>query len=161
MLKKVNLNKGLELLAFLILSSLIFIIFVQVFTRRFFETIPIWSGEETANLLLMWLVAIGAGIAAARNSHLAMNYVVEKMPERFQKSIHVLIYGVICIFLAIVAVVSIDLAWGGRFSTTSRLNLSMFWFQISIFIGALIMFFYYIKHFVSTIMRKTNINDEK
>lgn len=154
-LKKIKVESIYEMLAFFIMVLLILIIFIQVFSRRFLSTIPAWSTQETASLLLMWLVAIGASLAAAKNSHLAMNYLVDKLSNRLKKIVELGIYVFVTIFLVIVAIFSFDLAWANRSSTTPRLDISMFWLQISIFVGAVTMSGYYVVHLWHTIKMLT------
>lgn len=151
MWKKLKFKNLLEFIAFLIMVSLIVIMAVQVFARQFLSTIPSWSGEETANFLLIWTVNIGAGIAAGQNAHLALDYLINLFSHQKQRIVEILVYLIVIIFLGVIAVISFQLAWSGRFATTSRLNLSMFWFQSSISAGAMIMLYYYIKHFFAII----------
>lgn len=153
MQRKLSFANIIEILSFIALMFLIFIMFVQVFARKFLPSIPIWSGEEMATLLLIWLANIGGALAASRDSHISMDYFVEKMSERNRLKVLTVVYFVICIFLVCIAVVSFQLAWGGRFSYTARLGLSMFWIQISIFFGMVTMLWFYAKHFVTTIMK--------
>ncbi|OZU88054.1 hypothetical protein CIL03_13045 [Virgibacillus indicus] len=145
---KISLMKVLEALAFIIVIALVSIMFVQVFARQFLDRIPVWSGEEVATLLLIWLTNIGAAIAAGNDSHLSMDYFFDLFPERLQNIFKVVVYGIVCVFLIFIAVISIDLAWSGRFSFSARLDISMFWYQSSIFVGMTIMFYYYTKLFI-------------
>ncbi|WP_422122480.1 TRAP transporter small permease [Planococcus sp. X10-3] len=154
MRKKLDFITVLEFIAFILVVSLVFIMFVQVFSRKFLDTIPVWSGEEVATLLLIWLVNVGAGIAAGRNTHIAMDYVVEKLPENLRRATEIFVYAVICVFLAVIAWVSFQLAWEGRNAFTARLNISMFWIQISIFSGLAIMFYYYAKLLIDSIGKR-------
>lgn len=154
MRKKLEFIKVLEFIAFVLVVSLVFIMFVQVFSRKFLDTIPVWSGEEVATLLLIWLVNIGAGIAAGHNTHIAMDYVVEKLPENLRRATEIIVYVVICVFLAVIAWVCLQLAWEGRNAFTARMNISMFWIQISIFSGLAIMFYYYVKLLIDSISKR-------
>lgn len=147
--KSLKFTKLLEIFAFVLMSSLIFIMVVQIFARQFLGSIPTWSGEEAANFLLIWTVNIGAAIAAGKNSHLAVDYFVSKISKKKQAIVEIFVFILVSIFLIAMSFISFQLAWSGRFATTSRLNLSMFWFQISFTVGSLIMFLYYIKHSLS------------
>lgn len=155
-MKKVELVKLLEIIAVGLVLTLVAIMFVQVFARKFLSSIPVWSGEEVATLLLIWVTNIGAAIAAANNSHLSMDYFFEKLPNSIRAPLQIVIYAIICIFLIGIAIVSINLAWSGRFASTARLNISMFWIQGSIFVGMSIMFYYYCKHLFKSILSFTN-----
>ncbi|MCL7745704.1 TRAP transporter small permease [Halalkalibacter alkaliphilus] len=151
MLRRFKLINFLEFTAFLLVISLVFIMFVQVFARQFFDKIPIWSGEEVATLLLIWLVNIGAAVAAGRNTHISMDYIVEKFPQQWRNRIEIVVYTVICLFLLTVGVILFQLAWSGRGASTARLNISMFWIQISMFVGMIIMSYYYVKLLIKSI----------
>ncbi|GAE27741.1 C4-dicarboxylate transport system permease small protein [Halalkalibacter wakoensis JCM 9140] len=150
MRKKLTLTNMLEVLAFLTMITLIFTMVVQVFARYLLPRIPAWSGEEVTTLLLIWLAFIGAGIAAGRMSHISVDFLIEKLPENIKLVATRVIYVIICIFLLYFAYLSFQLAWEGRVSRTPRLGISMFWIQISIFTGAVIMLYYYFKHLVQT-----------
>lgn len=163
MLKRLKFSKVLEFIAFALMSALIIIMVVQVFARQFLSVIPVWSGEETANFLLTWIVGIGAGLAAAKNSHLAMDYFIDILKPKRQRVVEVLVYLIVSIFLALIMVISFQLAWSGRSATTARLDISMFWLQSSISVGSLIMLCYYIKHFIvslKTLKKSRNNNSD-
>ncbi|MEC2071408.1 TRAP transporter small permease [Alkalihalophilus marmarensis] len=151
MVKKFEFIKVLEFTAFLLVVSLVFIMFVQVFARQFFDRIPVWSSDEVATLLLIWLVNIGAAIAAGRNTHISMDYIVDKFPEKWRKGTEIVVYACICIFLLAVGIILLQLAWSGRFASTARLNISMFWIQISMVVGMITMFYYYVKLLIKAI----------
>ncbi|RSL33645.1 TRAP transporter small permease [Salibacterium salarium] len=153
MFTKFKFKNFLELVAFIIIFALITIMFVQVFARKFLPQIPIWSGEEMSTLLLMWLASLGASIAAGRYSHISMDYLVEKFSEKNRSKIMILVNFMICLFLLVIGIVSLQLAWENRFTETSRLDLSMFWMQISITVGMIIMLYYYTKHLLVTIIK--------
>jgi TRAP-type transport system small permease protein len=161
-MRKTEFVKILEFVAFLITIALVFIMFVQVFARQFLPSIPVWSGEETASLLLIWLAMVGAAIAAAKNAHISMDFLFEKIPDGKKPYVEVIVYSVICLFLIGMAIISFQLAWANRTSTTARLNLSMFWIQGSIAFGMSIMFIYYVKHVITSfrkLVRKEGIDN--
>ncbi|WP_332695214.1 TRAP transporter small permease [Halalkalibacter lacteus] len=160
MFRRFKLINVLEFTAFLLVISLVSIMFVQVFARQFFDKIPVWSGEEVATLLLIWVVNIGAAIAAGRNTHISMDYIVDKFPEKWRKIIEVVVYSIICVFLITIGWILFQVAWSGRSATTARLNISMFWIQISMSVGMIIMFYYYVKLLIKSIssLRGKDIN---
>ncbi|SDI41796.1 TRAP transporter small permease [Natribacillus halophilus] len=162
MIGRINATNILGLVSFILIGLLIFIMAVQIFARQFLATVPAWSGEEAANFLLMWSICIGAGLAAGRNSHLAVDYFIDRFSVKKQRIIEVFIYLIISVFLLIIMMVNFQLAWDGRFATTPRLNLSTFWFQVSISASAFIMLYFYIKHLVNTIkLIKNNFSIKK
>jgi TRAP-type transport system small permease protein len=152
MFKMLKVANILQFISFILLSLLIFIMAVQVFARQFLGSIPVWSGEEATNLLLVWIINIGAGLAAGKNSHLAMDYFVNKFSAKNKQVIELLIYTIVITFLTVIMVVNFQLAWAGRFAVSARLDISTFWFQISFSVGALIMLGYYIYH-LSVVIR--------
>lgn len=156
MLKSFKFSSLLEIFAFVLMASLIIIMVVQIFARQFLSSVPTWSGEETANFLLIWTVNIGAALAAGKNSHLAVDYFVSKFSLKKQRIVEVFVFLIVSIFLVMIAYISFQLAWSGRFTTTARLNLSMFWFQISFSVGSVIMLFYYVKYFIANLRTLKN-----
>jgi TRAP-type C4-dicarboxylate transport system permease small subunit len=68
--------------AFLVLT--IADILLGVFQRYFLGSSMIWS-EEVARFSLLWLVMLGATGAFLRGDHMAIDFVIKKMPVPLQK----------------------------------------------------------------------------
>lgn len=78
------LDTALETFALLALLSMILIVTMQVFTRKFFNFVFFWS-EEVTLLLLVWFAFMGMAIGFRENLHLAMESITDVFPKWFNK----------------------------------------------------------------------------
>lgn len=71
----------LENFAITALVSMILIVCMQVFTRKFFNFVFFWS-EEITLLLLVWFGFMGIAIGFREGLHLAMDSITEYLPKK-------------------------------------------------------------------------------
>lgn len=82
------------LLAGITLAILVFITFVGVLMRYFFDAPFVWQ-EEVQLWCAVWLVFIGAGAAFRSGGHVAIEFVVERLPRPLRRTVEVLGYFVV------------------------------------------------------------------
>jgi TRAP-type C4-dicarboxylate transport system permease small subunit len=70
--------EGIVIAAFLIFVA---ITFGQVVLRYGFGRPLTWS-EEVSRYLFVWVVFVGAGVAARQNGHIALDFLVNRFPPR-------------------------------------------------------------------------------
>jgi TRAP-type transport system small permease protein len=98
------LRRSAEALLAITLAVMVICVFANVVLRYVFGT-GIVIAEELSRLLFVWLVAIGAILAAADRQHLGLDILTARLPERAQ--------GWLRRFVdAVVAGVLIVLIWG-------------------------------------------------
>ncbi len=71
-------------------SGIFLCVLAQVVLRYAFNNPLTWS-EELARYLFIWCAFLGWIIASRRRSHLAMTFVVERMPRRAQTAVAVVV----------------------------------------------------------------------
>ena len=71
-------------------SGIFLCVIAQVVLRYVFNNPLTWS-EELARYLFIWCAFLGWLVASRRNSHLAMTFVVERLPRSAQRGIAVVI----------------------------------------------------------------------
>ena len=87
------------------LLFMIAIVGVSVFLRYVLKS-PLIAGMNFATLLLVWMSFFGASYVYREKGHIALEFIVNRFPENFQRWITVSIYSVIAISLIIIVVQS-------------------------------------------------------
>ncbi|TCL38142.1 TRAP-type C4-dicarboxylate transport system permease small subunit [Anaerospora hongkongensis] len=77
----VTVDTWLETFALLALLSMIFIVTMQVVTRKLFNFVFFWS-EEVTLLLLVWFAFMGMAIGFREGLHLAMDTIDSFLPSK-------------------------------------------------------------------------------
>jgi len=90
----------------IILGVLIILVALQVVMRVVFLS-PLIGAEELARYFLICVVFIGAPFAARTGGHIRMEELIQRLPEKFQKALHVFIHLSAVIVFAIVTVGSV------------------------------------------------------
>ncbi len=79
-----------EILAGLCLSAMILIVLIQIFLRNFFQT-GIGGADPLVRHLVLWVVFLGAGIAAKDNSHISINFLSKSLPPKANKAVEFIV----------------------------------------------------------------------
>jgi len=74
-------DEALESFSMLALLSMVIIVVVQVFTRKFFNFVFFWS-EEVTLLLLGWFTYMGIAIGFREHLHLEMDMLANLLPSK-------------------------------------------------------------------------------
>ena len=96
-----------ENLAALFMGGLLFILFLQVFTRYVLNDPLAWT-EEAARYVYVYIVFLGASAAISDRSHVGIDYFAKALPIRAQWIVSLLVNLAILIVLALLAY------WGWR-----------------------------------------------
>jgi len=73
-----RLAAGLEALLFTLVLALLALVLLQVLTRYVLQAAIPWT-EEVARMVLVWMVMIGAVIAAEHNEHYVINFLSSRL----------------------------------------------------------------------------------
>lgn len=76
------------------------LVFLNVLLRYVFNYALSWA-DEVITYSLLWLVFLGAGVAARRGAHISMEAVLTLLPARFQRANAVFV-NVVCAGLSVV-----------------------------------------------------------
>ena len=79
-------ERSIDAAAIVAFTGIFLCVFLQVILRYVFNSPMTWS-EELARYLFIWCAFLGWIIASRRNSHLAMNFAIERLPQRVQAGI--------------------------------------------------------------------------
>lgn len=80
--KLTKINKGLEALVVANLAIMTAMVFLNVILRYGFNS-GITMTEELSRVLFVWLTFIGAVLAFSHDEHVSVNFLVQKLPNRF------------------------------------------------------------------------------
>lgn len=86
-----------EYLGLASLMAMILIITGQVFTRQVLNASLFWSGE-TSLILMVWVGFIGIAIGFRERSHIAIEILVQRLPETAQEVVGFIIHALIFAF---------------------------------------------------------------
>ncbi|MGL4566971.1 MAG: TRAP transporter small permease [Fusobacteriaceae bacterium] len=79
-----KMEKLMEYMGMVLLSSMILIIGGQVVSRYFFKFTPRWS-EELALLCMIWFSFIGMAIGVKMGIHISIEYFMDRAPKSVKK----------------------------------------------------------------------------
>lgn len=83
-------ERTIDAAAIVVFSGILLCVLLQVFFRYVLNDPLTWS-EELARYLFIWCAFLGWILASRRHSHLAMSFVVERLPSRAQAAIAIAI----------------------------------------------------------------------
>ncbi|MCW2131856.1 TRAP transporter small permease [Arthrobacter sp. VKM Ac-2550] len=99
-------DKLLAVACVVLFAVLVVTVVWQVFTRQVIQDPSAWT-SELAQYLFVWLGLFGAALVFAERGHIAVDFVVRKLPERAERAVAVFVQMVIVVFAAVI------LIWGG------------------------------------------------
>lgn len=79
-------DRSLDLLLFLVLAAMAAVVFVNVFCRFVLQFSLSWA-DEVAQVLMVWLTFLGAGVAMRDRMHYAFDYLVRRLPAGWQPGV--------------------------------------------------------------------------
>lgn len=81
-----RLDLTLDALLFAVLAAMAGIVFVNVFCRFVLKFSLSWA-DEMAQVLMVWLTFLGAGVAMRDRMHYAFDYLVKSLPGRWRRRV--------------------------------------------------------------------------
>lgn len=117
-----------EIVLFGMILAMIAVTTLQITCRLFFDAL-IWS-EEFTTYLLVASSLLGAAVGFKRGAHIAVTFVVSKLPEGFRKAVSLLVQCVGVAFFAVVAYYGADLMKSEALQTTPAMGISMTWIYL-------------------------------
>lgn len=112
------------------------VITITAVTMRYFFGSPLQWTEEVSGLLMVWIVMIG-GVAAERDKeHLSIPLLLDCLPKKAGTLINLLVCAVSIAGLLYMAFLAYELAMMAKFKRTQILQISWFWIDIAVTVGA-------------------------
>jgi len=139
----INLLAGIvEKIGVIIFTLMIFVIIAEVIFRFLLKNPLFWSGE-LARYLHIWVVFLGAFVAAQEDKHIKVGYLLEKMSPLLKKWVWKGILLVICCTLAVVCygvTILLKILW---FSKSPVIGLPIPLVYVSLLLGMFLMLVFY------------------
>ena len=107
-----KLFRAIEILIAIFLGVMIFFTFLNVVLRQF--GMGFAQTEEISRICFIYLIYLGAIIAARENQHLMFDTLMLKLPEKGQRVLYAIIQLIIIWLMATLANGSITNAWNNR-----------------------------------------------
>ncbi|MEA4953425.1 hypothetical protein SDC9_46065 [bioreactor metagenome] len=121
-------NTVSEVVLFGMILAMIAVTTLQIVCRIFFDAL-IWS-EELTTYLLVASSLLGAAVGFKRGSHIAVTFLVNKLPETPRKAVSVFVQCLGVFFFAVVAYYGADLMKSEAMQTTPAMGISMTWIYV-------------------------------
>ncbi len=137
---RVRLYQGLEAVIFVLVLMILGFVFTQVFTRYVLHTPVNWL-EEAARMTLVWLVMLGAAVAAERREHYVINVITLQLPRQIALVLLIMTNLLAVVFLAILTVKGFEYFRSGMASYYVSLNVPRGYIYIAVPIGSILMAF--------------------
>lgn len=146
---KEGLDRALEWTCFGLFVVLVATVTWQVFTRQVLNSPSSWS-EELAKYTFVWLGLFGAALVFGERGHIAVDFLVRRLPLAPQKAVGLLSHVLVLAFTALVLVyggISIAaLAWD---QTIPALPVTAGHMYLAIPVSGVLTLFYCVHHLVT------------
>jgi len=128
------LNKVSRATVGIMLAINLSIVFAGVVFRYLLNQ-PIGWVYEVAVFLMMWSAFVGSAAVSRDKGHVALEFLVDKLPTRIRSWIKVFVGLIVILFLGIIIYYSIDMIAGLLKTRSPYLRLPMIWVYSSVPVG--------------------------
>lgn len=137
-MKKIHefLSNVFELLSAGFLLCVVITVALQVFFRYVARIVVPWT-EEAARYFCIWMVFMGAIVAIARDNHIKITFLQDRIPKRGKHVLVLFSYVVVVLFTIIIFLGSIQLIqlnWGQE-AVTFPLSVGVLYLALTVFSG--------------------------
>lgn len=145
-----------EAVLLIMLSAMAVAVFLQVIFR-YVINLPLFWTEEFARYCLVWSSLLGAAVAVKRGQHIAVTFVMERLPPALHRVLSIAALLSIALIMAVILWGGIQLVMVTRAQISPALRISMSIPYAAVPAGAGIMFF----HTIALIFRPPHKEDGK
>lgn len=117
------------------LAVLVAITVLSVVARYVFDS-PLYWLEEVSGLLMIWIVMVGAVVTERDRQHLTIPMLTDRLPRRLNAAVEVAVTALSVVVLAYVGWLGWRLALGASGKLTDVLQISWFWIDVAVTVGA-------------------------
>lgn len=133
------LDSLIEKIIALLMGFMVVSLFSQVIARYFFNSPIMWT-DEIGRYTFIWIVYLGSVVAFKKRSHLVVDILTRKFPEKLQFYLNLFFEIVIMLFLFLVFIFGLQYAMsnmGNPAYSTNVISLGVAY--VSVPVGALLM----------------------
>ncbi|WP_105615200.1 TRAP transporter small permease [Vallitalea okinawensis] len=149
---KLILNNLEEIICSIALSVTIIAVMINTFLgwtigKRFGQL------EELAITGFVWVTFLGISVVYKRSKHIRIDFIVSTLPEKIKRVLNIVTDIVVLLFNMYIIYYAYILAMGAIQKTTSLLNISYFYIDLSVILGFLFMTIHLIRNIVNDIRK--------
>ena len=134
----------------LLFAGIVFATLSQVISRYVFNAPFMWT-EEVARYLGIWCTMLTTGIVLGKKQHLAIDFVVEKLPNRLQHLMQAVVFFITGGFSLVLIVYGFSLVTKVAGNRSPALRIPMGAVYVAVPIGAIILLVYAVFGFIKEI----------
>ena len=135
--KSINISqKSLEIMLVVFSVAIVVLVFLQVMFRYVFFYAISWS-EELATFLFVWIVLIGAAVGFRKQSHLGINVLTKRLPERAALVLTTITNLAVILFFAVILFYGWQVAMSNMARRAYTLDLSVGYIRMALPLMAL------------------------
>ena len=109
---------------YLMFTLMTLVTLANVFGRFFFNS-PIFWSSEMARYSFVWIIFLGAALAARKGSHIGMETLLNILPQKGKAFLKAVINCIMIIFLFVFTIFSFIQAFNGIDTESSAMQISM------------------------------------
>src|SRR4030043_1626780 len=152
-LKFLNYIEKIEIgICILFLFGMTLIVILQVCSRYLFNYSFVWAGE-LGRYLMIWMVMIGAALVQSINDHIRIDYFPMLAGPRVRRAMETIFRLCTLVFVIILTVKGIKIAYFNRLFESSGLRISMLWANLALPLGGILIGVYTGKTLVQDVYR--------
>lgn len=144
----------------LLLFGMTSVVILQVFSRYLFNYSFVWS-EELVRYFMIWMVMIGAALVQSKNDHIRVDFFPMLAGPRGRRIMETIFRLCILVFVTILTIKGIKIAYFNRLFESSGLRISMVWPNIALPLGGILIGVYTAKAFAQDLFRLLSWPPEK
>jgi TRAP-type C4-dicarboxylate transport system permease small subunit len=119
-------TKAVKIILIAMVVVMTVLVIMQVLLRYLFSSAFSWT-EEIARYLMIWVSFLGAGLALQQGLHIGVEALVMRLSRRGRRRVSLVSKAAVLLFLIVLTVGGIQLAWFVRNQSSPALFLSMSW----------------------------------
>ena len=135
------LNSVVDSAVILLISSMVVVVFAQVFFRYVVKSSPPWT-EEFSRFNFIWLTFMGAVAVFRRKAHLIIDTLIMLLPKRISGALNLPVQLLTSVLLLILVYQGIILCRSGWFTRASTMNLPLTFIYLAVPLSATLMLLY-------------------
>jgi TRAP-type C4-dicarboxylate transport system permease small subunit len=131
-------EKILELICTVFVGAIVLVLFYAVVMRYVFHLPPAWS-IEASRFMFLWLVMFGAALVTRENSHIEIDFIVNRLPPKVRFVWVNLLRLVMLAFCGVLIYYGVKILPIVGQANTPTLEMSMGWLYASVPTGGFLM----------------------
>jgi TRAP-type C4-dicarboxylate transport system permease small subunit len=126
-----GINRIVQIAVIIGFSVLVVLVMMQIIWRYVLE-IPLPWSDEAVRYLLVWVTLLSIAVAHRNDSHIRLDFFVQRLPRIVRRIVWILFNGITFAFLLLLLIYGIPHATLGRFTYSPGLGITLFAAYVSV-----------------------------